>query len=244
MPSTGLPLIDAFLALLAGPLGYLIVFGITIFENLLIIGSFTPGETVVIAAAFVAANNELALRYVWITSVLGTIIGSNISYSIGRRAGMDAVRRPVLRIADTRLGRMLKISDEGLEDVQEHFDEQGVKTVLISRFAIGAKNMVPAVAGATKMPVFWFELYTVIGAVLYTSMMCAIGWFLGENIDAAVRVASAIGYVGLGILILFVAGAWVTARQVRRRRAARKAAEGAEHAGQAPDDSVEASDHP
>lgn len=225
MPTTGVPLIDTFLALLAGPLGYLIVFGITIFENLLVIGSFTPGETVVIAASFVAANNELALRYVWIASVFGTIIGSNISYSIGRRAGMEAVRRAVLRAADTRLGRMLKISDEGLEDVQEHFDEQGVKTVLISRFAIGAKNMVPAVAGATKMPVFWFELYTVIGAVLYTSMMCAIGWFLGENIDAAVRVASTIGYVGLGILILFVAGAWITARQVRRRRAARKAAE-------------------
>lgn len=228
MPSTGVPAIDWFLTLLAAPWGYVIVFSITIIENLLVVGSFTPGETFVIAAAFVAANENLGLAGVWVASVIGTIIGSNVSYTIGRRFGMAAVRRLVCRVASSRPGRVLKISDDMLDDVQEHFDDHGVKTVFISRFAVGAKNMVPAVAGAVRMPVFWFELYTFIGAIVYTTLMCTIGWLLGHNIKLAIRVASTISWVGLGILIIFVTAAWLTARSLRRRRAARKAAEDAE----------------
>ncbi len=90
----------------------------------------------------------------------------------------------------------------------------------MSRFAIGAKNFVPAVAGATRMPVFWFELYTFFGAVLYTTLMCLLGWFLGENLDLALRVASGIGWVGLFVFGVFVAGVIIARNRMRARRSA------------------------
>lgn len=220
MMSTGVPIIDWFLALLSG-WGYLIVFGFTVFENLFVVGSFTPGETVVIAAAAVASNEQLRLSLVWISSVLGTMLGSNTSYWLGRRAGMDSVRGLVERIAESRLGRILRIDVAGMDDVYDHFHTHGSKTVLVSRFAVGAKNFVPAIAGATHMPVFWFQLYTLLGAVIYTSLMCAIGWFLGSNLDRALRFASGVGYAGLLIFLIMLAAIVVAGRQVRRRRAAR-----------------------
>lgn len=219
MPSTGFPLIDWFLALLDS-WGYLLVFGFTIFENLFVIGSVTPGETVVIAASTVAANGQLVLAGVWVASVVGTVLGSNVSYWAGRWAGLDAVKAFAGRIAATRIGRIMRIDAAALDEVRDHFHTVGAKTVLISRFAIGAKNFVPAMAGATNMPVFWFELYTAIGAVLYTSMMCLIGWFLGENLDLALRVASGIGYVGLGLMLLFLLAIWYGRVHYRKRRKA------------------------
>jgi membrane-associated protein len=201
---TGVPIIDWFLQLLDA-WGYLIVFGFTIFENLFIVGSFTPGETVVIAAAAVAANGQLLLAGVAIASIVGTVIGSNVSYFLGRRAGLSRVQATADRIAASRMGRLLRIDPSGLDEVEHHFHTHGAKTVLISRFAIGAKNFVPAVAGATRMPVFWFEAYTLLGAVLYTSIMCAIGWFLGANLHRAMQVASGVSYAGLGLLVLFLA---------------------------------------
>lgn len=231
MPSTGIPIIDWFLAVL-DQWGYIIVFGITIFENLMVIGSFTPGETLVIAGATVAANGGLLVAGVWIASFIGTVTGSNISYWVGRRLGMESVRATVEWVAATRIGRWLKITDSALDDVQQHFDDEGVKTVFLSRFAPGAKNMVPAVAGATRMPVFWFELYTVLGAITQTTTMVLVGWFLGNNIDRALQVASAIGYAGFIIFALFVGGFWFAGRRLRARREASAAEEAAEEAAQ------------
>jgi membrane protein DedA with SNARE-associated domain len=217
IPQTGIAVIDWFLAALES-WGYLIVFGFTIFENLFVVGSFTPGETVVIAGALVASQDSLAIGGVWLASVAGTILGSNISYWLGRRAGLSSVKAFTERIAATRIGRIFRIDAEGLEEVHEHFHTQGAKTVLISRFAIGAKNFVPAVAGATEMPVFWYELYTVLGAMLYTTIMCSIGWFLGANLDLALTVASGVGYVGLAIMALFVGGILVARNRIKARR--------------------------
>ena len=69
IPSTGNAIIDWIIGAARRRTGYFIVFGITIFENLFVVGSATPGETVVMAAAFVAAQGGLSLPAVWIASV-------------------------------------------------------------------------------------------------------------------------------------------------------------------------------
>lgn len=217
IPSTGFALLDWFLAAMAS-WGYPIVFGFTIFENLFVVGTLTPGETVVIVGGLVASRGGLAIAGVWVASVFGTILGSNISYWMGRRAGLASVRAFVERLETTRLGRIFRIDASGLDDVQEHFNDHGSKTVLISRFAVGAKNFVPAMAGAVRMPVFWYELYTVLGAMLYTTIMCTIGWFLGGNLDRALSVARAIGYAGLGMFVVFLLVAYLAGQRIRQRR--------------------------
>lgn len=227
IPQTGIPLLDWFLAALDA-WGYLIVFGFTVFENLFVVGSLTPGETVVIVAALVAERGMLFLAGVWMASLIGTIAGSNVSYWLGRRAGMSGVRGFVARVADSRVGRILRIQEDALDDVYEHFHTQGAKTVFISRFAVGAKNFVPAIAGATHMPLFWFELYTVIGAVVYTTIMCTIGWFLGENLDRALKVVSNITWVGLLVFLAFVFSAVYARRRFQSRRSGRESTEATE----------------
>lgn len=221
---TGIPILDWFLQMLDA-WGYVIVLGFTIFENLFVVGSFTPGETVVIAAAAVAANEQLLLAGVALASIIGTITGSNVSYFLGRRAGLSAVQNTAERIALSRPGRLLRFDASSFDEVENHFHTHGAKTVLISRFAVGAKNFVPAIAGATKMPLFWFELYTVFGALLYTSLMCAIGWFLGANFERALQVASGISYAGLAVFVSFIGLLWYGQLRFRKSRQVREAEE-------------------
>jgi membrane-associated protein len=224
IPTTGIAVLDWFLALLDA-WGYLVVFVFTVFENLFVAGSFTPGETVVIAASAVAANGQLTLTFVWISSFVGTVVGSNISYLLGRRVGMGGVSAFAERFAETRVGRILRIDQDAVDEIYAHFHKEGAKTVFISRFAVGAKNFVPTVAGATKMPVVWFEIYTVVGAITYTSIMCAIGWFLGANFERALQVASGIGYFGLVLFLSFVFAVWYGGRKYKARKAEREALE-------------------
>lgn len=221
MPETGIPLVDQFLALLAA-WGYLVVFVFTVFENLFVVGSFTPGETVVVAAAFVASLGSLDIRLVWLASVIGTVTGSNVSYWLGRRAGIESVHAFVERLAATRIGRLFRIDASALDDIEEHFATDGSKTVFFSRFAVGAKNFVPAMAGAVRMSVFWYEVHTVLGALTYTTLMCLIGWFLGSNMDRALQVAASIGWVGLALLLVMLSALVLARRRIKARRAARE----------------------
>lgn len=229
---TGVPFVDWILAALDS-LGYLIVFGFTVFENLFLIGSPMPGETIVVGGALVASRGGLVLYGVWLASFFGTVIGSNITYWGGRRAGIDAIASFVSRISKTRFGRIFGVTEEMVLDLHEHFHTEGSKTVLISRFAIGAKNIVPAIAGATGMPIFWFELYTMVGAIIYTSLMCAIGWFLGENLELALDVVQGVGFAGLGIFVIFLIAIWQLRSRIKQRRGMRQLEEDAEEAAQA-----------
>lgn len=230
MPSvTGIPVFDWFLNALDA-LGYLIVFGATVFENLFVVGSITPGETIVIAGAFVASIGRLSIVGVWLSSVVGTLAGSNASYWLGRRLGHPALMTVIGRIEQSRIGRVLRISADSVSDSERFFKRHGAKTVLLARFAIGAKNFVPVIAGASRMQLFWFEVYTLLGAIVYTSVMCAIGWFVGrlagsveQNLRLGLRIASGIGWFGLIAIVvliaLFVWGGRQAASRIRRESA-------------------------
>ncbi len=67
----------------------------------------------------------------------------------------------------------------------------------------------------------WFEGYTVLGAMLYTSIMCVIGYFLGENFDLAIKIATRLGYVGTALFVLLFAFLLFGGRELSRKRVER-----------------------
>ena len=216
-PVTGVAIIDWVLGLL-DVAGYPIVFGITVFENLFVIGGITPGETIVVAAAFLSTPQYGSLQWplVWLASVLGTVVGSNVSYFLGRKGGRDAL---------IRYGSRFHISEKRIVDAEAYFLVHGSKTVLIGRFTAGFKNFTPMIAGVSRMKVAWFEAYTVLGAMLYSAAMVLIGYFLGENFERALAFAAGLGYAGVVVVVIIVAVLFVARRRRKKRRMIEKALE-------------------
>lgn len=206
-PHTGIAVLDWFLGLL-GQWGYPITLLFTVLENLFVIGSFTPGETVVMAAGFVAERGALNPWFVGVSSLVGTVIGSNLSYWFGRRGGREALLRWGGRFFD----------EERLTAAEEYFENHGNKTVLISRFAAGFKNFVPVIAGASRMRVWIFELYTLIGAVIYTTLMVTLGWVFAENFQRALDIARGLTWFGFVVLVSMIAFLiWGRRRYITRK---------------------------
>jgi undecaprenyl-diphosphatase len=218
-PVTGIAIVDWVLGLL-DVAGYPIVFGITVFENLFVIGGMTPGETIVVAAAFLSTPEYGSLQWplVWLSSVLGTVLGSNISYFIGRKGGREAL---------LRYGGRFHISEKRIADSEAYFLAHGSKTVIVGRFTAGFKNFTPMIAGVSRMKVAWFELYTVLGAMLYSAAMVLIGYFLGENFERALAFAAGLGYAGMALVVTVVVVLLVARRRVKKRRMIEK--ESGEH---------------
>lgn len=215
-PVTGIALVDWFLRLLAVH-GYVVVLAATTLENLFVVGTLTPGETVVAAAGVVAASGRIHPVPIVIASVAGTVIGSNVSYLVGRRGG-----RPALE----RWGHRFFVSERRLRASEEYFRRHGSKTVLIARFAAGAKNFVPLIAGASRMPVAYFEGYTLVGALAYSTVLVTLGYFFGENLDVLLRVVGRLGYGGLALLAALLLLLWWGYRRRLRRPAEEGGADG------------------
>jgi membrane protein DedA with SNARE-associated domain len=204
-PSVGIPVLDYFLALL-GEYGYLITFAFAIVENIFIMGSIIPGETVQVAAGFVSASGVIDPFIVWLFAFSGSFLGGNVSYLLGRRGG-----RPML----DRYAHVPWMRDRVL-GAEAYFEKHGNKTVFMARWVAGFKNFVPAIAGMTKMNFWWFQLYSFLGALFYTGMLVLLGYFFGQYLTLVVDVVQGSGWVALGIVVLIAGYTWYRIRQRRK----------------------------
>jgi membrane protein DedA with SNARE-associated domain len=217
---TGIAWLDAVLAFFSAH-GYLATFMGGLLENVFIVGGFMPGETVVMAVAFLASDPTTGLSpiVIWLVSVLGTMAGSNISYAIGHRGG-----RPML----LRIGRRFPKLQDGLFKAEEYFEAHGSKTVFISRFTAGFKNWMPTLAGATHMRLPIFELYTLLSAMVYSTGLVIIGYFFGDNMDVIVAWFKEAGVWATVALVAAIA-AYVGYRVWRSRSIDQQVEERLEH---------------
>jgi membrane-associated protein len=222
-----------------GTWGYLIVFVATVLENLFIVGSFTPGDVLTAAAAFTAATAQgqgLNPLVIFAIATLGTFIGTNISYFIGRRGGRDLIER---------VGPRFGVKVEAIEAGEEYFERHGSQTIIIARFVAVMKNLAPALAGASRMNLFWFEVYSFVGSVGYAAILVGIGWFLGSNFRQGLAYLGAFSWLVLAIIFVGGIVLWIGKRRHDRKMLSAGAADfESEHGGrlgQAPED--DADDH-
>jgi len=136
------------------------------------------------------------------------MIGSNLSYWFGRHGGRNALLKWGGKFFD----------EERVIAAEEYFDTHGNKTVLMSRFAAGFKNFVPVIAGASRMRLWIFELYTFAGALIYTTLMVMLGRIFADNFDRALAVAQSLTWLGLFVLLAMLAVIfWGRRRYIARK---------------------------
>jgi len=202
-----------------GTWGYLIVLVATILENVFIIGSFTPGDVLTAAAAFTATTPQGQGLSPWVLfglATLGSFVGSNISYWVGRAGGRGLIERS---------GPRFGVKVETIEAGEEYFERHGSPTIVFARFVAIMKNLAPALAGASKMNAFWFEVYTLVGSAMYAGILVAIGWFLGANFRAGLKYLGAFGWVVFVVAVVAAIVLWRRKRARDRRVMAEEAAE-------------------
>lgn len=164
------------------------------------VGLVAPGETVVIAGGVIAGQGEIQLipliGLVWICAVLG----DTASFYIGRRLGRTFLERH---------GPRLGITEERLKQVEAYFDRHGGKTILIGRFIGLVRAIAPFIAGSSGLAYKRFIPYSVVGAGLWATLFCTLGYIFWRSFDKVVAVAGhailAFG-VTVGVIVAVVVG--------------------------------------
>jgi len=131
-----------------------------------------PSELVMPFAGFLVANLTFGFWTVLIASTLGCLAGSLFSYYLGYYGGIPFVRK---------FGKYFLINEGHMKKSEEWFANKGDITILIGRFIPGIRHVISIPAGVSRMNVFEFSIFTVIGAGIWNAILIGLGYLLEKN---------------------------------------------------------------
>jgi membrane protein DedA with SNARE-associated domain len=153
--------------------GYLIVFfGVMLGTS----GIPFPSAAILLAAGVLVQQGNLDLRYAIVVGILGAIIGNQIGYWVGHRAGRSFV---------LKWGRYVKLTPERLEQVERLFARHGGMAVFAARFFSVSRVLEALVAGTSRMRFGTFLFYSVLGGAVWATAVVLVGYFFGQSWGSA-----------------------------------------------------------
>lgn len=174
-------------------IGYLGVFILMVLESMV---APVPSEAVMPPAGMLIAEGRFTFAGVIFFSTLGSIVGSLVSYYIGKLGG-----RPLV----DKFGKYLLLDHHDLDLTENFFRKRGEATIFISRFIPVVRHFISIPAGIGNMNLFKFLIYTVTGAGLWNALLAWFGFHLQKNWDVILKYREPIdlGVIAI-LLILFV----------------------------------------
>ncbi|MDD5541726.1 MAG: DedA family protein [Acidobacteriia bacterium] len=175
--------------------GYWTVFFGVMLENA---GLPVPGETVLLAATFLAANSDLVdlkIQWIIVIAVCGATLGDNLGYLIGRHGG-----RPFLM----RLSNRFLIRRSHIEHAERVFRRYGAVTVFFARFITGLRVVAGPFAGVLHLPWPKFLIFNFAGAVVWSTAISLVGYFFGSEWPLLIKIVKRFSFFILGLFVLIV----------------------------------------
>lgn len=185
----GLPSIEEILADVSQALGrwtYLLVGVMAFLETGAFVGLIAPGEAAVVVGGVVAGQGDISLTLLIGIVWMAAYLGDTVSFFVGRRLGREFLLKH---------GARVQITPDRLAQVERYMDAHGGKTIVVGRFIGLVRALAPFIAGASKMSYRSFAPYDVIGAGLWATAFCLLGYAFSQNLEAVIH------YVGQGVLI-------------------------------------------
>lgn len=174
---------------------YLVLFLIVFAETGLVVLPFLPGDSLLFIAGALGATGSLDPVLLGALLIVAAITGNSVNYAVGRYIGPRV------------FSMNLRFLDRGaLMRTHAFYEKHGGKTIVMSRFIPVVRTFAPFVAGVADMPLSRFQLFNILGALLWVVGLVAAGYFFG-NIPLVKEHLNTIVLVGLAAAIVPVAGA-------------------------------------
>lgn len=136
----------------------------------LFIGTFLEGETILLVAAIAARIGYLHLYWVIVVAFLGSLLGDQTFFLIGRYRGRKFLeKRPNWQTKVERAHHLL--------------EKHQVPVMLGFRFLYGLRTIVPFAIGTSKISSWRFMIFNVIGGALWAVIFAYGGYFFGVPLE-------------------------------------------------------------
>jgi membrane protein DedA with SNARE-associated domain len=201
-------------------LGYLGVAMLVAIENVF---PPIPSEVVLGLAGYTASRGDASVVGMVIAATIGSVVGAWVLY------GLSAAVGPVrLRAIIIRYGSWIGFGETDLDRAEAWFDRRSRSAVLVCRCVPLVRSLISIPAGFRRMPLSTFTIFTLIGSLVWNTVLIAAGYFLAEQWEQVLDYTEPFQtLVVVLIALLFVA---LVIRKITLTRRAR-AAEESSHPG-------------
>jgi membrane protein DedA with SNARE-associated domain len=197
--------ITSGLAHLSGWAAYTVVAALVFGETAVFLGFVLPGEAAVVLGGVLASRGHISIVWLVLVVVVTAILGPLVGYEIGRRMGDRLFAH-----------RALRRIPGGAQRARSTLQARGGVGVLVGRFVAILRALVPAAAGAVKVPYRTFFFFNAVGGIIWGIGYCLLGYLAGSAYVAVEKKVGAGLAIAVTALVLAAVGAWA----VRRHRAA------------------------
>lgn len=160
------------------------------------LGTFLEGEVVLLMGGFLAFSGYLSFQGVFIAALVGTLVGDQLYFFLGRRYGNGLlVRRPRWRKRAERVYTLL--------------DRHYIWVVLGARFVYGMRIVTPWVLGMSRVPTLHFLLLNLVGATIWALVIAGAGYFFGATLEWLLGEIRRLELAILAVMALAGLGVWL-----------------------------------
>lgn len=159
-----------------------------------------PSELIVPPAAYLASRGEMNVFLIVLLAGLGSVLGASFNYVLARILG----RPLVYAIAEKKWAKFIFLKKSHIEKAEKYFLERGNLATFLGRLVPGIRHLISIPAGFVKMNYFSFVLYTFTGAIIWSAILAALGYFFGQNQDFIFMYSENIGLGFLAVFVVFI----------------------------------------
>jgi membrane-associated protein len=162
-------------------------------ETGLLVGFFLPGDSLVFISGFFCATRphllHTSLTNLVIELSVAAIVGNIVGYGFGKSVGQALFKRE----------DALLFKKKYVTITRDFYAKHGGKTLILGRFLPIIRTFAPILAGVIPIGLKRFMLYNILGAVLWISIFCISGFYLGRTFPWLIQY---LGYIVIGLIII------------------------------------------
>jgi membrane protein DedA with SNARE-associated domain len=180
----------------------------------------------VASGAIPGTQQHPSLLLVIVLGTLAELVGSYISYGVGRVGGKPLVHR---------WGRYLLITESDVARAERFLVGRGAWALPVARMLPFIRAFASIVAGLVDIPPLRFGVLSGIGTFVYVVVLSSIGYKIGGEWSKVNHSLTQITYIVVAVVaVAVVAFVVLRLREFRREAAAKAARDGAPHSHRAP----------
>lgn len=170
-----------------------------------------PSEVILPLAGFLAGAGRMNLVLVLVLATLGSYVGALVLYWLGRVIGFERTVR--------WLGKLPLVDEDDFRTAADWFHRHGRSAVFFGRFVPIVRSLISLPAGADRMHLGTFSVFTIIASGIWNSALVLLGAAFGtqyEKVEQYTEWIDRVLYVAIAVVVVtFVV------RRVRRGRSER-----------------------
>ncbi len=171
----------------------LIIFFVTLFESLPILGAITPGTLLLLFFGFSGASLGIDVSLMILASTVGSIMGDMSGYLLGKYGSNFLIKHK----------KLLKASH--IEEGRRFFSNHEFKSIFIGRFVGLMRPIVSLIAGSISMKFSRFIFFDILASFLWSALYIVVGFYFGQHFREIEKFISNMGTF-LTICIVLAAG--------------------------------------